>query len=353
MYPALAVVDALGERVEVLWVGGEGGMEAELVQRAGIPFRSIPAAGVHGVSPSRLPGNLASLLRGIWRARAILREYRPDVVFFTGGYVGVPVALADWTTPMGLFVPDIEPGLAARVISRRCQRIFLSTEESRQFYGQRHKVVVTGYPTRQQLRETDKRRALQALDLEPGRPILLAMGGSRGAQSINQALWAGLRDMLLHLQVVHITGVSNWSEATAVRGRLPRHLETAYHPFPYLHERMGAALAAADLVISRAGASTLGEYPLFGLPAVLVPYPYAWRYQQTNAQHLARRGAAVVLPDAELDARLLPTILGLIQDPARLQAMGRAASEMAKPEAAAIIGEALLALPECRRRPHG
>jgi undecaprenyldiphospho-muramoylpentapeptide beta-N-acetylglucosaminyltransferase len=353
VYPALAVVDALGERVEVLWVGGEGGMETELVPRAGIPFRTIPAAGVHGVSPSRLPGNVASLLRGIWQARGILREYRPDVIFFTGGYVGVPVALADWATPKALFVPDIEPGLAARVISRRCQRVFLTTEESRQFYWQKEKVLVTGYPTRPQLRETDKRRALQALDLESGRLVLLAMGGSRGAQSINRALWAGLRELLLHLQVIHITGMSNWAEARAVREELPRNLQAAYHPFPYLHERMGAALAAADLALSRAGASALGEYPLFALPAVLVPYPYAWRYQHTNAQHLARRGAAVVIPDGELERRLLPTIIGLIQDPLRLQGMSRAANEMAKPEAAAIIGEALLSLPDRRRRPRG
>lgn len=320
-------------------------METDLVPRAGIPFRSISAAGVHGVSPAQLPGNAARLLRGAWQARSILRDYQPEVILFTGGYVGVPVALADRRTPKAIFVPDIEPGLAARVISRRCQRVFLSTEQSRRYYRQSQKLMVTGYPTRPELRRSAEAATFESLGLEPEHPVLLVMGGSLGARSINQALWAALEELLPLLQVVHITGEANWGEAEAVRAGLPPQLAAAYHPFPYLHERMGAALSAADLVLSRAGASTMGEYPLFGLPAILVPYPYAWRYQETNARHLERRGAAVVLQDGELDAELLPTVLSLVQDLSRLRAMGRAAREMARPEAADVIGEALLALP--------
>jgi UDP-N-acetylglucosamine:LPS N-acetylglucosamine transferase len=328
-------------------------MEGELVPRAKIAFKSIPAAGVHGVGLAKMPGNVARLLRGAWEARSILRDYRPEVIFFTGGYVGVPVALADWRTPKAMFVPDIEPGLAARVISRRCQRVFLSTEESRRHYRRSERLMVTGYPTRLELRAVGKATARESLKLDPRRPVLLAMGGSRGAQSINRALWAGLEGILAHAQVIHIAGEPNWPEAQAVRAHLPEELAVGYHPCPYLHERMGAALAASDLALSRAGASVLGEYPLFGLPAILVPYPHAWRYQETNARYLARHGAVVVIQDAELKAKLLPTVLELILAPGRLQAMGRAAGELAKPEAAPAIGEALLALAAGRRRADG
>jgi UDP-N-acetylglucosamine--N-acetylmuramyl-(pentapeptide) pyrophosphoryl-undecaprenol N-acetylglucosamine transferase len=119
---------------------------------------------------------------------------------------------------------------------------------------------------------------------------------------------------------------------------------TRYHAFPYLHEEMGAALAAADLALSRAGASTLGEYPLFGLPAVLVPYPYAWRYQKVNADTLVRHGAALMVTDSNLKAELLPTIKELLQNPTRLNAMRAAAKSLSHPQAASEIGHLLLEL---------
>jgi UDP-N-acetylglucosamine:LPS N-acetylglucosamine transferase len=119
---------------------------------------------------------------------------------------------------------------------------------------------------------------------------------------------------------------------------------THYHAFPYLHEEMGAALAAADLVLSRAGASTLGEYPLFGLPAVLVPYPFAWRYQKVNAATLVRHGAALMVTDSNLKAELLPTIKELLQNPTRLSAMRAAAKSLSHPQAATEIGHLLFEL---------
>ena len=119
VYPALAVVHALGNNADVLWVGGEGGMEGDLVPRTGLDYASIPAAGLHGVGLRSLPGTLWKLGRGVGAARKILRSFQPDVLFFTGGFVGIPVAVAGRNIPQALYVPDIEPGLAARWISRR------------------------------------------------------------------------------------------------------------------------------------------------------------------------------------------------------------------------------------------
>lgn len=344
MYPALAVVDALGKQAEVLWVGGEGGMAESLVRRAGITFEGIPAAGVHGVSLRRLPGNISKLARGVWKSRSVLARFRPQVIFFTGGYVGVPMALAGWSFPKALFVPDVEPALAAKLIARFSQRVLLSTEGSRQFYPHDERLFVSGYPTRPKLREAAQADAQETLGLVAEKPLLLVMGGSLGARSINQALWAGLEHLLTNFQVLHLTGERGWPEAERIMETLPAELVKRYRPFAYLHEEMGLAFSAAELVVSRAGASVLGEYPLFGLPAVLVPYPYAWRYQRTNAEYLVSRGAAVMIRDEALDSELIPTVLELMADPGRLKSMSRAAAELARPRAADQIAEQLSAL---------
>ncbi len=349
MYPALAVHKALASQhagLQTLWVGGEGGMEARLVERAGIPFRAIPAAGVHGVGLRQLPGNLAKLARGAAASRRILREFQPDVLFFTGGYVAVPMALAGGRTPILLYVPDIEPGLALKTLARFADRIAVTAEESARYFARRERVAVTGYPVRPELAAWSRQEARRALNLSAEAPVLLVFGGSKGARSINKAVLARLPALLELAQVVHISGELDWPEVEARAKELnhPR-----YRPSPYLHEEMGAALAAADLALSRAGASTLGEYPLFGLPSILAPYPYAWRYQKVNADYLVRNGAALLLEDARLAEELLPTMRSLLQNPARLDAMRSAVKSLAHPQAAAEIGRFLLELAEKRR----
>ena len=135
------------------------------------------------------------------------------------------------------------------------------------------------------------------------------------------------------MQVIHLTGHLNWEVLDEQAQQLPADLAKNYQAFPYLHE-MGAAFAAADLIVSRAGASTLGEYPLFGLPAILVPYPYAWRYQKVNASFLEDHGAAVLLRDEEMDEKLLGLVMDLITDRKRLAKMSQAMTRLATPEAA-------------------
>jgi len=338
VYPALSVLQALGDELEdVLWVGGQGGMEADLVTREGIPFQAISAAGVHGVGLRRLPRNTWQLAKGYWQARGIIRSFRPDVLFFTGGYVAVPVGLAGRRVPTVLYVPDIEPGLALKSLARLADRIALTTPDSKAFFPNHPGLVVTGYPVRQDLLTWRREKARAHFGLDDQQPTLLVFGGSKGARSINRALLAGLKDLLPHMEVLHISGQLDWPEVEAARAALPEALQGRYHAFPYLHEDMGAALAAADLVVSRAGASILGEFPLFGLPAVLVPYPYAWRYQQVNAAYLADRGAARILPDEQLADQLVPTVLGLMEDVDARQQMAAAMRRLAQPDAAQRI----------------
>jgi UDP-N-acetylglucosamine--N-acetylmuramyl-(pentapeptide) pyrophosphoryl-undecaprenol N-acetylglucosamine transferase len=336
VYPALAVVAALNEQVDVLWIGGIGSMEEQLVPRAGLRFEAIPAAGVHGVGLKALPGNLVQLAKGYRAARRIVRRYRPEAMLFTGGYVGVPVAMAGTGVPKVSYVPDLQPGLGLQVTTRLSKTVAVTAEASRKEYGNR-RVVVTGYPTRPELKPIAAEEARQNLGLDPDRSVLLAFGGSQGARSINEALWLALPGILGMAQVLHITGNRDWPRVDDVKRELPERLQEAYHPYSYLHSEMGDALAAADLVISRAGAATLGEYPLYGLPAILVPYPHAWRYQATNARYLAEQGGAIVLNDGNLARDLLPSVRGLLQDPVRLRGMAEAMSGNVAPGAAEAI----------------
>jgi UDP-N-acetylglucosamine--N-acetylmuramyl-(pentapeptide) pyrophosphoryl-undecaprenol N-acetylglucosamine transferase len=329
-------------------------MEAELVKRAGVPFKAIPAAGVHGVGLRALPGNLWRLARGYLAARRLLRAFRPQALFFTGGYVAVPVALASRLPLLGLprprillYVPDIEPGLALKTLARFADRIALTVSESQGYFppAAGHKLAVTGYPLRPELRVWDPETARQELGLTAGLPVLLVSGGSSGARSLNRALLAGLDELLGEMQVVHLSGKLDWEAVEAARAALHPDLAARYQAFPYLHsERMGAAFAAADLFVGRAGASSLGELPWFGLPAILVPYPYAWRYQRLNAGYLAERGAAMTLVDADLESELLPTVLRLIHNRPEMERMRVAMRSLARPEAASELAGLLHSL---------
>ena len=330
-----------------MWVGSQGGMEADLVKRLGMPFEAIPAAGVHGVGLRSLPGNLAQLGRGYRQAKRVLKRFQPDVLLLTGGYVAVPMALAGRKVPTLLYVPDIEPGLALKTLARLADCIALTAEASRTYFPQYGNITVTGYPVRPDIKSWELDEARQVLGLTANLPTLLVFGGSKGARSINRAVLGVLLDLLAEMQIVHISGWLDWPEMEVKRSTLAATpgpqalLMKRYHAFPYLHEEMGAALTAADLALSRAGASVLGEFPAFGLPAVLVPYPHAWRYQRVNADYLAQHGAALVIEDAQLGELILPVVLDLMRDAARRQEMQSAMLSLSRPLAAQSIAQLL------------
>lgn len=347
MYPGLAVAQALGARgvSDLLYVGGEGGVEEGLVARAGLPFAGVPAGGLHGLALRQAARNLTKLIQGSRAAYRLGSRPRPAAVFVTGGYASVPVALAARAlrAPILVYLPDIEPGLAVRFIARLAARVAVTVEDSRSYFPAR-KVALTGYPLRAEFHGLDRARARESLGLLPGELVLLVMGGSRGARSINRALDGVLEHVLKLTQVVHVSGELDWPWVSERRDGLPEPLRARYHAVPYLHEEMGAALAAAQLAVCRAGASTLGELPFFGLPAVLVPYPHAWRYQRVNADWLAGRGAAVRLDDERLNEELLPALRRLIDDPAALAEMSARMRALARPDAAARLADELLIL---------
>ena len=359
MYPALSVLKQLmsptpdlatdteapepttaTEELQVLWVGGKGGMEADLVKREGVRFEDIPAAGVHGVGLRTLPGNLWQVGGGFFASRRILRKFRPSVLFFTGGYIAVPMALAARLTRQSkslLYVPDIEPGMALKTIARFSDCIALTVDESQAFFPKQASKEITGYPVRPGLDRWTAQEARSFFALQEELPVLLVFGGSQGARSINQALAGALPELLKEMQVIHITGKLDWQMMENVRANLANEFLNRYRPYPYLYDEIGAAMLLADLAVSRAGASSLGELPLFGLPAILVPYPYAWRYQRVNASYLVKRGAAEIIEDAQLAEQLLPRVRGLMADNEKRDKMSQAMHALAKPEAATRI----------------
>jgi UDP-N-acetylglucosamine--N-acetylmuramyl-(pentapeptide) pyrophosphoryl-undecaprenol N-acetylglucosamine transferase len=241
--------------------------------------------------------------------------------------------------PIVIYLPDVEPGSTIRFALPMAEKVACTTDGSAAFVPA-EKMVVTGYPVRPDIRAAaalSKADALAQFELVPGRPTLFVFGGSRGAQKINRALMAILAELLLDVQIIHISGTLTWPEVEANAATLTAAQQAYYRPYPYLHEQMGAAFRAADLVVARAGASMLGECPAFGLPSVLVPLTFAWRYQKVNADYLTERGAAIQLTDETLATELLPVVRGLLGDPDRLGRMAAAAAALDKPDAAADL----------------
>jgi UDP-N-acetylglucosamine--N-acetylmuramyl-(pentapeptide) pyrophosphoryl-undecaprenol N-acetylglucosamine transferase len=361
VYPGLAVIRALLDSkpagsalptldpADLIWIGSRGGIEGELVKHAGIEFVGLAAGGLRGMGILVKVRNALRIIRSVGKARSILSEFKSDVVLVTGGYACVAVTLAAWlkNIPVVIYLPDIVPGQAIRFLARFASKVTVTSEESYHYF-RREKVVVTGYPVRPELYSLDRATARRELGIDPDEKLLLVFGGSRGSRSINQALVAGLRDLLPACQVLHVSGTLDADWVAGAAKKLPEELRRRYHHYPYLHDNMAQALVAADLVVSRAGAATLGEFPAAKLPAVLVPYPHSGQHQNPNAAYMVRNGAGRSLPDADLKEKLVPTVLDLLGDAAALADMRESANAMARPDAAEAIAEQLWVL--ARRR---
>ena len=342
VYPAIAVLQALKDKTdEVLWVGSRSGMEKTLLKQYDLSFEAVSAAGLHAVSLRSLPGNLSQLARGLREARIIIKRFKPHVLFLTGGYLGVPVAFAGRKIPSVVFIPDIEPGLALKVILRFAESAAVSTNKSLPFL-KNMRVKVTGYPIREELKRWDRTSGRKYFGIPDKDQALLVFGGSKGALSINQALFSLLNALLNDMHIIHISGQDNWKDALTIKVSLDTSLKEKYHAYPFLHEEMGAAFAAADLAICRAGGSMLGELPFFGLAAILVPYPYAWRYQRQNAEYLSENGGAVILEDGNLKNQLEAEVRSLMNNHERLTVMRKAMKSLSIPDSAQQIADMII-----------
>lgn len=356
MYPALAVAEAIcanNPASELIFVGSISGYERQMVERYGLrmsAFEEVQAGPLHGVNPVRAAQSIAKLAIGTLQALRLLRRHKPQVVFSTGGWVSFPVTQAAWLLriPIVIYLPDIEPGLTIKVLRSFAARIATSTPESAPYFNPK-KMIVTGYPIGKRMVGHSRDEGITHFKLDPKRKTLFVNGGSLGARSINIALFDSLPQILLQdsVQVIHITGKRDWSRMESLIVDLDPSFKAHYHVFPYLNDDMGLAFAAADLVLCRAGASTLGELPFFGLAGILVPYPHAWRYQKVNATYLTEQGAALLMNDADMQSELVSTLNHLLfEDPEALDAMRTRSAALAVPDAAGNIAAILQQLGE-------
>ena len=349
VYPLLVVAEALKKEYndsELVFVGSSSGLEEGIVSRTDLPFRAVDSGPIRGASLVLLAKSVRQLWRGYRQSQSLIRELAPDVVLTSGGYVGVPVVIAAWQRgiPVMVYLPDLEPGLAVRLQSRFARRVAVSFDRVLGFFSAK-KAWVSGYPVRTAILEAKRDWAMDLLGLDPALRTLFVLGGSRGARSLNEALTANLVELLDVCQIVHMSGQLDWEWVQERRAGLPADLQARYTAYPYLHgEQMPAALAAADLVVARAGAATTGEFPAAGLPSILVPYPYSGQHQRLNADFMVEHGAAVSLADGDLGEQLKPTVLRLLNDPQALAQMGERARALSKPQAAHDMAKELARL---------
>ncbi|MCL6647028.1 MAG: UDP-N-acetylglucosamine--N-acetylmuramyl-(pentapeptide) pyrophosphoryl-undecaprenol N-acetylglucosamine transferase [Chloroflexi bacterium] len=346
VYPALTTLEWLRrchrKAIVTLWAGSHRPVERELVTRAGVPHVPLPVAAVRGRSPAGMVQGLLVTASGLAAALRLVDQFRPTVVLATGGYVSAPTVLAArWRrVPVLLYLPDVIPGWAVRALGRWASVVATTTGRARRWLSGA-RVVVTGYPVRPGFLPWPAASARAQLGLQRDCFTLTVVGGSLGAQRLNEALADRLDDLLRLGQVVHVAGQAGAAALAERRERLSASQRARYYLTAYLEEEMPLALAAADLIVSRAGASVLGEYPALGRGSLLVPGPFS--SQLANARYLAARGASLVLPNDR--AGEFPTLVHeLAGQPARLQAMAAAALRLARPQAVAQLGRLVLEL---------
>ena len=341
------------ERTELAWVGGRRGLEERLVPPAGIPLRRLALRSLRSVGrdvhlvldPVRLA---VSIPQALWW----LVRRRPAAIFTTGGYVAIPILLAAWVLriPTLLWEGNVIPGRSVRATARLASALAVSFEATCAVLPARGACLVTGTP----IRDTgviDRPAARERLGLAPADRLVVIFGGSQAVRRFTDAIAGALPRLVERAVVIHVAGAEGMAEARAARSALPEAVRARYRPAAFLGAELLDALAAADLLVGRAGSSTLAEATAFGLPMIVVPYPYAGAHQRANALVLANAGAAQLIENDVFDAQALVESLGILDDPARHLAMSAAARALGRPGAADAVAAILLALAERRPLP--
>ena len=309
-------------------------------------WHKVPSGPLHGVNPLKVIISATRITSGISQAFRLLRKVRPDVIFLTGGWVGIPVALAGQILriPIVIFVPDVEPGRTLKFLGRFASVVTATTADTSRYYpGKR--VVETGYPLRPELLEATREQGLAHFGLDEDKRTLLVFGGSRGSRAINNVILDHIAALMAvpDLQILHVSGKLDAEVVRQQHDKLSDDIKSRYHLYDYVDD-FGLALAASDLVVSRAGAATIGEFPFFSLPAILVPLAYEWRYQEVNADWLASRNAAVRLDESLMDERLVPLIVELLTNAEKMQKLRDGVKSLSRTDGADNIARIILDL---------
>lgn len=349
LYPGIAIAEEIRRRcpdAAIAFIGNGKTLEGRIVPERGFRFLPISVAGFRrAVSPDTLV-SIVKLIVALVQSFLLIKKEKPDVVIGTGGYVcGPPLFVASVCgIPTLIQEQNSYPGLTTRLLAGRVTEVHLSFERTKRYLKRTRRVMITGNPTREAIGTVDRVRAASRMGVRPDRFTLLVVGGSRGARSINEAIAAVLPALAeLDVQLLWITGKDDVERARAALGP-GREENPPVRIAPYVEE-MEFAYATADLVVCRAGATTIAELARAGLPSVLIPYPFAAADHQTeNARAMVNGGASVMIADAELAERLMPVLRELVGDRMRLREMGLRARALAAPRATEVLAESVIRL---------
>jgi UDP-N-acetylglucosamine--N-acetylmuramyl-(pentapeptide) pyrophosphoryl-undecaprenol N-acetylglucosamine transferase len=332
IYPALALIRTIKQKhpdTECLYIGTEKGLESRLVPRESIPFKSIHITGFKRSLSFENVKTVARFLKGVSRCKKIIREFKPDVVIGTGGYVCGPVvyAAAKLHIPTIIHEQNSVPGLTNKFLSRYVDKVAICFESAKSFFDEK-KVVLTGNPRASEVIGEKRRDVLSGFGLKTTLPTVLIFGGSRGARPINEAVVKSFSNFAQkNYQVIYATGDVHYE---AVKKEIALIGEKGnIKVVPFIHN-MPEVLRAVDLVVSRAGATTLAELTALGLPSILIPSPYVTNnHQEKNAKTLLENGAAFMLLEKDLSsAKLVSLIDKILLDREQMEKMQAAARKL-------------------------
>jgi UDP-N-acetylglucosamine--N-acetylmuramyl-(pentapeptide) pyrophosphoryl-undecaprenol N-acetylglucosamine transferase len=348
IFPAISIANELvkmDKTIEILFVGAEGGMEMRVVPQYGYKILSVKISGImRSITPKNIVKNLLlpfKLIGSLMTSRSIIRDFKPDVVVGVGGYASGPVgrAAASQGIPVVLCEQNAYPGITNKLLAQKAARILLGNEAAQQYFD-RSKSKVTGNPVRETLLTGDRIKGLEAFDLDGSRPIVLSLGGSLGAATLNAAWEAGWQQLADEgIQLVWQCGKRYYDDLNA---RLPKHKNLRLAAFI---EDMASTYAAADLVVTRAGGSTISEMILLNKPSILIPSPnVAEDHQTKNARSLTDRNAAILVKDVEAQEKLVGVVIDLLQHPEKLGALQLGIEAVEKHDSAHEIATEILSL---------
>lgn len=350
IYPALTLIDAIKSKradAEFLYVGTEKGLEADIVPKTGINFTALKLEG--GFERRFTLENIsraANAIMSIKHASNIVKDFKPNAVVGTGGYVCGPILLAAslMKVPTLIQEQNAVAGVTNKILSKFVNKIAVGTRDALKNFPP-EKTTYTGNPIRAEVLKAKRADGLREFNFTNDKPIVLISGGSRGARSINDAMIDVLKSAAQKnsAQFLHVTGKGEFDSVTK---KLSDILDAPnIRVVPYLYN-MPTAMAMADLAIFRAGATGLAELTARGVPAILIPYPFAAEnHQEFNARALVDAGAARMILNRDLTAEILSATLDeLLSSPEKLQSMAQASLSLGKPNAADEIAEMILQL---------
>jgi UDP-N-acetylglucosamine--N-acetylmuramyl-(pentapeptide) pyrophosphoryl-undecaprenol N-acetylglucosamine transferase len=356
--PAIALAQWMHARdpnTAFLFVGADRGLERDLISRAGYDFRTVHISSFHrSMRPSEIRHNLVSvynLLRAPREARAILKSFQPDVVVGTGGYASFPMvkAAAKAGIPTAVHESNMVPGLTTKMLEPFAGKIMVGFEDCRQYYRHPEKVVVTGTPVRSDFFARTREEAKRKMGVTDGRPLIVSFWGSLGASGMNEKMADFLALEAEHMPFYHLHGAGASGYPLLMDTLRERGVNLERCPSirvqKYIYD-MATAMRAADLVICRAGASTVSEVTAMGVPALMVPSPYVTNHhQEKNARALEKAGGAAVLTEPEANGQeLFRLSCGILHDSEKWAAMAAAMEKLGVPDATERIYRTVMEL---------